>query len=229
MMLDGVDREALVKKFDRLSIPEPNTGCWLWLGEWAWERHYGLVGLGQGRTLRAHRVAFELWNGPIPNGHEVCHRCDTPPCVNPQHLFTGTHTLNMRDMMAKKRGWSPRGEEHPFRRLTSAIVVEARALYVSGQATQWELAERFGVARASMHAALIGKTWAHIDGARHVVTNNCRYLTDAEVRRIREMYVAGVATQEEIAALFGSSLSNINFIVHGTTRQAAGGPIIVKR
>ena len=80
-------------------IPEPNTGCWLWLG------FISPDGYG---TRLAHRRAWELARGPIPDGMLVCHRCDVRHCVNPDHLFLGTHLDNMRDMIRKGRGgWTP--------------------------------------------------------------------------------------------------------------------------
>ena len=80
--------------------------CWVWIGAKN-EHGYGQVKL-DGKMRGAHRVMFSLWNGEIPLGKNVLHRCDNPPCVKPSHLFIGTHTDNMRDMFAKGRG-NPRG------------------------------------------------------------------------------------------------------------------------
>jgi DNA-binding Xre family transcriptional regulator len=75
--------------------------CWLWMGSRR-PLGYGAVKVG-GRVLHAHRVAYELTHGSIPEGFVVMHRCDNPPCVNPAHLHLGTRSENTRDMHAKGR------------------------------------------------------------------------------------------------------------------------------
>jgi len=94
-----------IDTFDDKYMPEPNSGCFIWLG--ATQGKYGSIRL-VGKTLRAHRIAWELVNGKIPRGegyHGICvlHRCDNPLCVNPQHLFLGTQKKNIHDMRYKNR------------------------------------------------------------------------------------------------------------------------------
>ena len=92
--------------WDAYLTPEPNTGCWLWVGTTN-NDGYGYVHLPRTsrgkRSVLAHRIAWERVNGPIPKGPKVCHRRDQPSCVNPDHLFLGTQRDNLRDMYDKGR------------------------------------------------------------------------------------------------------------------------------
>lgn len=80
-----------------------DSGCWEWTGA-RLVKGYGLVG-NVGGTIQAHRAAWLLTHFVIPDGMQVLHRCDNPPCINPAHLFLGTPADNMRDMVAKGRAW----------------------------------------------------------------------------------------------------------------------------
>lgn len=135
-------------------------GCWLWKGA---ASSYGHMGGGDGRTLDAHRVAWELAHGPIPTGLWVLHRCDNPKCVNPSHLFLGTRSDNMRDAFEKGRGAIPRhyGAEVKGAKLTDERVREIRLLACSGM-SQSELARRFGVCQTNISRILKRKAWAHV-------------------------------------------------------------------
>jgi hypothetical protein len=83
--------------------PEPNTGCWLWLGGED-SKGYGRVGVpGTRKSMIAHRAVYETHVGPIPPGMQLCHKCDTPACVNPAHMFLGTMSENITDMYRKGR------------------------------------------------------------------------------------------------------------------------------
>lgn len=111
----------------------------------------------------AHRVVYERANGNLPDC--VCHRCDNPCCINPEHLFGGTHSDNMRDAAQKGRMRIPhpgvRGEKHPRAKLTAALAVEIRAAHVPGKHGFGApaLAKRFGVSVATITRVLSGKAW----------------------------------------------------------------------
>lgn len=145
-----------VELFWSRSIPEPNTGCWLWMGGtvsdgygWFWD---GKRGMG------AHRFAAIISFGSIPKGMEVCHRCDNPPCVNPAHLFIGTRQDNVRDREQKNRGGAPRGDAHPMARLRATDVEDIKTLRAEGMEME-EIAARYGVSDTSIYNVLKGRTW----------------------------------------------------------------------
>ena len=161
-----------VKRFSLKTRPAPNTGCVEWLGNRRCAFGYGAFKL-RGRQLLAHRVAWVLANGPIPNGLCVLHRCDNATCVNAAHLFLGTHLDNSIDKETKGRGNHPhrdmipperraRGERQWKARLTGADVAEIRSLYASGVITQRELSQRFGVHETTVHNVIKRHTWRHV-------------------------------------------------------------------
>lgn len=88
--------------FNHSYIPEPNTGCWIWIGRYMW-KGYGVLSF-DGGTVRAHRFSWEISKGPIPKNMFICHKCDVRCCVNPNHLFLGTAKDNALDRDAKGRG-----------------------------------------------------------------------------------------------------------------------------
>lgn len=146
---------ARVRKSD-----DPN-GCWLWTGSLAGRTPYGNVGFA-GRYQKAHRVAYQLAIGPIPEGLHICHTCDIPACCNPAHLFAGTRSDNMRDREAKGRHNAPRGTVHGRHKLTESQVRDIRAQHDAGTALN-VMADHYGVTKQSVWAIVHRKTWVHLD------------------------------------------------------------------
>lgn len=145
------------------------TGCWAWSGGTD-KDGYGFLRF-RGRRVKAHRLAWELLHGPIPQGMFVLHRCDNPPCVRPDHLFLGTNDDNMADMAKKGRAVSgskkhpermPRGEEHPRAKLTEEGVRRLREKYCAGDTSQQLLAKEFGISQFTVSAIIRRKRWAHV-------------------------------------------------------------------
>jgi len=133
--------------------------CWEWTS-CKLPDGYGMFWI-HGRTLRAHRVSWELHKGTIPNGLMVLHKCDNPSCVNPSHLFLGTQTDNMRDMLKKGRDRYVHGERNGLSKLTKADVVSI--VSKSTNTTQTQLAEHFGVSQSTISRVLSQQTWKHVN------------------------------------------------------------------
>lgn len=107
-------RRSALDRFSRKYIPEPNSGCWLWLGAIS-ATGYGYFDAREfPGEHRAHRISYRLHKGPIPDGLFVCHSCDQRSCVNPSHLWLGTALDNNRDMIAKGRGGISTFPRRPF-------------------------------------------------------------------------------------------------------------------
>jgi hypothetical protein len=137
---------SLVKKTDT---------CWFWMGSRATNGYGNFYDKRMpGRHGLAHRVAFTVAFGPIPKGLFICHRCDTPPCLNPEHLFPGTHTDNMRDAARKQRLRIPRRSK-----LMPQQVSEIRALFAEGGLTQRSLARQFSIDAGQVWRIVHNKNW----------------------------------------------------------------------
>lgn len=155
-----IKERITVDKFMKKVYPEPNTGCWLW-GGLSNMKGYGVMTkkLSDGRkVIGAHRVSYYLFKGPFDYKLCVCHQCDNPSCVNPDHLFLDTVFGNNEDMV--KKGRSCKGEARPGARLTEIQVREIRAKYATGQYTYRELAKEYKM--HDVNHVINGKGWRHI-------------------------------------------------------------------
>jgi hypothetical protein len=158
----GLDRKT---RFERW-IEKDASGCWIWTASYN-PSGYGQFNLDGKKPMLAHRAAWIIYRGAIPacessgyGTHHICHKCDNPKCVNPDHLFLGTNQENMDDKMQKGRhvyGVSL-GEKHGNAKLTEEIV---RAIRVSDE-TDAQLSKRYGISRSSIYAARRRQTWKHV-------------------------------------------------------------------
>ena len=156
-------RKASLEERFHKSYTKDSSGCWLWIGHTTGNPNpkfrYGTVVQNKKRIL-AHRLSWELNNkGKIPNGKFVCHKCDIPLCVNPNHLFLGDAITNMLDREKKGRG--PQGERNWCTKLKETDIPKIRQLYLSGT-KQADLALQFGVSQGAISGVVNKTTWKHI-------------------------------------------------------------------
>lgn len=167
-------RRSIAERFwAKVDMTAGETGCWLWTGatqRWG----YGVLqrgGRGKG-LVAAHRLAYELCLGTVPEGLCVLHRCDTPACVNPAHLFLGTLADNSQDMAGKGRCGRqrypqiyPRGERIAQSKLTEAQVKNIRIEAAQGE-SQRTIARRYDVAQSTIGEILLRRTWRWVNNEK---------------------------------------------------------------
>lgn len=151
--------KTVKERLEGLSIPEPNSGCWLWIGavnEWG----YGTIRIAR-KTVLAHRASWMETNGPIPDGLIVCHSCDIPACINPDHLWLGTNQDNSDDCLSKGRNGQLAGELHCSAALLEKEVKEIIRLLSLGIKPK-KLSETYGCSRNSIYMIKYNRTWRHL-------------------------------------------------------------------
>jgi hypothetical protein len=162
--LPPIDRPSVPDRYwSHVDRSAGSDACWPWTGG----RDYDGYGIfwdgtytapGRGRSVRSTRWGFEQLIGPIPEGHGVLHTCDSPPCQNPVHWFTGTNGQNNSDRASKRRSNPQRGVAHVSAKLTDLDVLRIRASRMSGA----DLAERYGVTPSTISKIVNRKVWTHI-------------------------------------------------------------------
>lgn len=157
---------SLRERFEAKFVPEPNSGCWIWTARLD-RRGYGRFRHGD-RNAGAHRVAYELYRSTVPGSAYVLHRCDNRACVNPDHLYLGTHADNMRDLGLRSipkrnrvqiNSYEPLNIEQrrPRSKLSARQVEEIRERYRAGGVLQRELAREYGISKAQTCNILAGR------------------------------------------------------------------------
>lgn len=148
------------KKYDRafcsdmcrfMAYVDKQESCWIWKG-FTNRKGYGRFSFRHNKSATAHRVSYEVFKGPIENNLFVCHQCDNPSCVNPDHLWLGTHLENMIDMIEKGRQSS---------KMTPKKVIEIRKLWDNG-ISHAKLQELFGVTSGTISSIIHRRIWKHV-------------------------------------------------------------------
>lgn len=142
-----------------LAKVEKTDTCWIWTGCLNSDG-YGNI-KHQDRTISAHRMSYIIFCGEIPKGMSVCHKCDVRNCVNPSHLFLGTHADNMHDCSIKNRVRCQVGEKNNNAVLTANIVLQMREMYANGLSFP-EIQKIFNTRRTATRSAIKGITWKHV-------------------------------------------------------------------
>lgn len=167
-------RNKTIRLFRRKYGVNTKTGCH------EWRASLTRCGYGQfridGKVMKSHRVSWLLFKGEIPDGMFVCHHCDNPRCVNPDHLFLGTHADNMADMRAKGRGFVPcgvtwqhfkpesvlRGEDSPAAKISESTAEAILAENDDTWGVRSRLGRKHGISPQHVGRILAGKAWAHL-------------------------------------------------------------------
>lgn len=151
--------KALIERFEAKYLIDAATGCWLWTASTA-GKGYGQIKIpGTRRQIYAHQLSYLYHKGEIPDGMMVCHSCDTPRCVNPEHLFLGSSKDNLQDMKTKDRHL--RGERNTEAKLTEADVLQMYKLHAAGWST-YRLAAKFGIGQMTAWRIVNGQRWVHL-------------------------------------------------------------------
>lgn len=151
-------RISIEQRLKNYSIKE--NECWNFLGTKD-KDGYGVFGHGRGKQLRAHRASFQFYKGNVITGMFVCHSCDNPSCINPNHLFVGTAKDNTQDMIQKGRRVNHKGSNHPSAKLNELHVICIRKQRLLGK-TLKQIGNQFGITFQSVSDICKGKTWTHL-------------------------------------------------------------------
>ena len=142
-------------------MPHMDTPCWVYSGAKDKDGYHRVC--IHHISVRAHRFMWVIFNGDIPDGYYICHTCDNPSCVNPEHLFLGTPTDNAQDRDRKGRNGALKGQDVWLSKLTEEQVRDIRNRYLRGDITQLEIARQYNVSRLTISAIIVNRSWKHIE------------------------------------------------------------------
>lgn len=214
--------KRLLACLDRSGGPD---ACWPWV-RGRKPSGYGHIGVSKGGRrwdVIAHRLAYAVLVGPIPDGLDVLHACDNPPCCNPAHLHPGTRATNNAEAVERGRHKPTKGADHHKAKLTDAAVATIRRRLLAGEATTADLATEYGVSENSVRRAASGEMWGHVNapvvvgcGSRGETNGQAKLTADA-VAEMRARYEAGGIRLRDLAAEYGVSEAAVSMAVNGKT------------
>jgi len=216
--------------------PDPETGCWFWTGAKT-SSGYGTIGFNSEKHY-THRLMHKIHNGFLSDDEPfVCHTCDNPSCINPDHLWSGDHRDNMKDAAEKGRmsGGAVTGESHGEAKLTEADVIELRERYATEAVSQATLGEDYGITQGQVGGIVRGEKWKTAGGPRtntgagrngsNTGNKGGNRRLDAEaVKEIRTEYANTDKSQYDLADEYGVTRPAIGKIVRGDSWPDVGGP-----
>lgn len=164
----GVPKIPLLDRIESKYEAVTESGCWIWTAS-VNKAGYGQISM-PGRPMLAHRVCWEFYKGPIPNGKFICHKCDTPGCINPDHMFVGDHRDNMQDM--RNKGRAPKVESAKGDKNKSSKISNETALAIfNAEGPQREICKTFNVSRSTLQAIKYGRQWSSVTGKEYKNAN----------------------------------------------------------
>lgn len=207
---------ATITRFESCFHKNSDDECWPWISYFD-GRGYGMFRIGK-QQFRAHRISYEIYQGKIPGGKLVRHKCDNKSCVNPNHLEPGTDADNSHDMVLRNR--STKGEINPMSKITENDVRDIVKLRASGM-TQKEVGNIFGVTRANVSCIDRGISWAQTSGMTKQTSKQTIRATKELAREIYEYRLCNKMSLSKLAQKFNLSKAIIHAILSKKTWRNA--------
>jgi len=216
MTLTDIQEERFFNKVNKTDT------CWLWVG--GKSAGYGNFSLNK-KEIGVHKISYMHHNKTeIPKGLLVCHSCDTPACVNPEHLFLGTHQENMDDMVKKGRSTKGKrdGDKNPHSKLTTEQVLEIASLLDTH--TNVELAKEYGVSEKAISDIRIGRTWPSVTGKKRKKNKRSTHNYKITNEQVLEMVTLfDTRTNTQLAKEYGVHRATISNIRTGARWSSVTG------